>query len=57
MPNHRFNLPDDLEEATRPKARIIAERYRVCEVCGQEFDTHDLDQTYHHSPEPHGPKP
>lgn len=28
-------------------------RYRVCETCGQEFDTTDVEQVFHHDGEPH----
>jgi hypothetical protein len=30
-------------------------RYRTCEVCGQRYDTTDLDQVFHHDGEPHEP--
>lgn len=32
-------------------------RFRLCEVCGQTFDTEDLDQVFHHDPKPHLPMP
>ena len=28
---------------------------RTCEVCGQTFDLSDVDQLFHHGPEPHEP--
>jgi len=28
-------------------------RYRVCEVCGQTYDTGDQDAVFHHGVEPH----
>lgn len=29
--------------------------FRVCDVCGQRFDTSDLDQVFHHDAAPHQP--
>lgn len=31
------------------------QRFRVCEVCAQQFDTEDQHQVFHHGPEPHEP--
>lgn len=28
---------------------------KVCDVCGQAFATTDLDEVFHHGPEPHAP--
>jgi hypothetical protein len=32
-----------------------AERQRLCEICGQVFSTDNLDEVFHHGPEPHEP--
>jgi hypothetical protein len=32
-------------------------RYRVCEVCSQTYDIKNLDEVFHHGPEPHDPRP
>lgn len=32
-------------------------RFGRCSVCGQEYDTTDLDQVFHHGGEPHEPLP
>jgi hypothetical protein len=26
---------------------------KVCDVCGEAFDTSDLDEVFHHGPAPH----
>jgi hypothetical protein len=36
--------------ARRAKGAI---RVKVCDVCGQAFDTSDLDEVFHHGPAPH----
>lgn len=28
---------------------------KVCDVCGQAFATTDVDEIFHHGPEPHEP--
>ena len=51
-----LSLPEDfadLVESKRPAQD--PHRYRICEICGQRFDTVNLDQTYHHGPEAHEP--
>ena len=30
-------------------------KVKVCDVCGQAFATADLDEVFHHGPEPHEP--
>jgi hypothetical protein len=40
-----------------PFERQRNEAERVCEVCGQRFDTRDQDQVFHHVAEMHKPLP
>jgi hypothetical protein len=37
--------------------RKALSKAKRCEVCGQAFDTRDLDQVFHHTLEPHEPLP
>lgn len=30
-------------------------KVKLCDVCGQAFATTDLDEVFHHGPEPHAP--
>jgi hypothetical protein len=45
-------FPGKLDRDTPASAEM---RHRVCDVCGQRFDTEDQDQVFHHGPEPHEP--
>lgn len=48
------DLPVDLELATRPQPKPVdPHRFRTCAVCGQDYDSRDLQLVDHHGPNPH----
>lgn len=51
----RRRLPDDLDQRSAPPDQPAADRFRMCPVCLQTYDTRSLDESYHHGPEPHAP--
>ena len=48
--------PMRMSEETPPRDETQT-RWRTCEICGQVFDTTDVDQVFHHDKHPHEPIP
>ena len=55
MPDLDIRREIDAIERRDPPSR--PDRYRVCEVCGQVYDTQHLGQSFHHQDGPHEPLP
>lgn len=48
-------IPFGSHQAKERLMRESGARTKLCDVCGQTFDTSDQDEVFHHGPEPHAP--
>ena len=49
------DMRDEDEQEAEASSAADGRRFKTCSVCGQTFDTQNLDHVYHHGPEPHLP--